>query len=141
MSWILVAVFAAIGLALHQVCFKVTSQYLSPLWGSILYMQLMVLLLAPFAIHAWVAGERPVWSWPAGAAVLALSVTGALFVLSYLKAFQLSPSPSMVLIITDAGAVALSVVLVAFIFNDSLTPLRLAGVAMAVGGITLALKG
>lgn len=142
MSWLLITLLAAGGLGVHLLCFKYISHYFSPLWGTILYMQLIVLLLLPVGAYFWHTGaDKPDFSWPGAAAVAALALTGIFYLMFFIKAFQVSPSPSMVPVITNVGAIVISVVLVSLLFNDSLTPLRIAGVAMAVGGIALALKG
>lgn len=141
MSWLVFAVAAAVTLALHQISFRFTANHFTPAWATMLYMAIIVVLMAPFVWREYQSGIAPAWSWLAVASILALAVTGALFVVLYQISFKMSPTPSLVLVVTDAGAVILAVSLAMFIFNEAVTPLKLTGIAMAVGGIILALKG
>lgn len=141
MSWLTFALAAALTLAVHQICFKFTSQHFTPVWATLIYMSLVVLMMAPFALREYQAGITPQWTWQSTAAIVALAVTAALFVTCYQLAFKASPSTSLVLVVTDAGAVIISVSLAMLIFGEAATPLKLTGIAMAVGGIILALKG
>lgn len=141
MSWVIYALITAASLATHQICFKLTSQYFHPIWASLLYVPLMILFLAPFAANLYMAGDKPVITLQSAGLLAALAASGTVFVVLYLKTFQLAPEASMVLVVVDAGAVITSVLLASWLFGESMSLTRIAGIAMAVTGIVLALKG
>lgn len=141
MSWLAYASAAAVSLGLHQLGFKFMSQYFSPFLGGFIYLCLMVLLFAPLAWWQWQSGERPIWSLPAIGSVVWIAVSGVCFVILYQKAFQLSPSTAMVVVIADVGAVIITTLLATFVLAEPMGMQRALGVGLALGGVFLALKG
>ena len=141
MSWVVYALAAAFMLASHQLSFKFASHVFHPVWGAILMAPLMALLLAPFAFHLAGQGVKPAFNAYSLAVLLGMAVTGTGFLVLYLQTFHVAPSTPMVLLIVDVGAVVISIVAAALLFNEGMSLMRAGGIVLAIAGMALALKG
>lgn len=141
MSWLVYALATAGTLAAHNITYKFASQHFHAVWAAFLYVPLMFLFLVPFAAHLYLSDERPAITVQGTAVLAALAATGAAFVVLYLKTFQQAPEASMVVAVVNVGAIIVSVSLAAWLFGETLTLNRMAGIALAATGIILALKG
>jgi len=70
-----------------------------------------------------------------------MAITGTAFLVLYLKTFSVAPSTPMVLLIVDVGAVLTSIIAASFLFNETMSLMRIGGIALAVAGMAMALKG
>lgn len=141
MSWIVYASLSATFLGLHQLAFKQMSGLFHPVWGFILFVGIATLLTVPLAFNLLMRGEKPMFTLTSLATVLAVAATGVVFALVYQRAFQLSPSTGMVVLIADVGACVITTLIATFVMHEPMSMLRAAGIVVALSGMAMAIRG
>lgn len=138
MNWAVASLAGASFLAMSQLSFKWMSHHFSPQVGTVLYLLLSTLLVLPLAGKLWMDGQRIEVTWMSAAAVGAVALTSLLFVAFYQKAFQLSPSTALVVVVVDVGAALLTTLVSIVLLNEPLSLMKAGGI---VGGVVMAILG
>ncbi|MFZ2619329.1 MAG: EamA family transporter [Alphaproteobacteria bacterium] len=141
MSWVLYACMAAVILATHQLSMRWMALNFHTTQAGVFYLPMMFGMTLPFAYYAYTQGIKPeITSWGL-LACAATAATGVVFGLAYMKAFQLSTSAALVVVIADVGACIVTTFIAYFFLGEAMTLTKAVGIALALVGTAMALRG